>query len=304
MQIKMSMLQRSAVPPVVGPPPRRPALAQLWQVGGLAAVITIAFLMWGSCSFKRVGTSDFVGVRIPGAAGSRQPHAVPLRAAGAGEGGWIMPPPVALDAADAYAASKYDAHLTHLVSLARELAGAQGASVADTRAAYAAALSAVSAEGVFDASAAAMAALRNSSRAQQLATQLITHALAMISHTGLDRVVRCRPDPDLPPPPAARYVIAANLHNSEAVLPNFALQLLRVVVLSMPPGDAYVSIYESGSGDATPRWLHALALLLPPVGVPSNITIAGALVRQHGQERIQYLVGVRNALVAPFFPAE
>jgi len=61
----------------------------------------------------------------------------------------------------------------------------------------------------------------------------------------------------------------------------------------------FVQIYESNSTDSTGRWLQLLQLLLEPIGVPSNITINGTLTRQPSQDRIEYLAGVRNALLPP-----
>ena len=46
-------------------------------------------------------------------------------------------------------------------------------------------------------------------------------------------------------------------------------------------------------------WLRMLQLLLEPIGVPSNITVGGGLVRRQGQERIEHLAAVRNALLPP-----
>ena len=45
-------------------------------------------------------------------------------------------------------------------------------------------------------------------------------------------------------------LIAANLHNSVALIPHYSLQLLALLA-ARPPGSAFLSIYESGSSDAT-----------------------------------------------------
>ena len=85
--------------------------------------------------------------------------------------------------------------------------------------------------------------------------------------------VPCWEDPTLPPLPAGQHVfLASNLHDNEALLPHFSLQLLRLLVAA-PQGSCYVSIYESGSGDRTgacpvplPRimspWVHAEPILV------------------------------------------
>lgn len=44
--------------------------------------------------------------------------------------------------------------------------------------------------------------------------------------------------------------LASNLHNNEDLLPHYILQLLQLIV-SLPVGSSYVSIYESGSTDQT-----------------------------------------------------
>ncbi|KAI8470694.1 MAG: hypothetical protein J3K34DRAFT_458716 [Monoraphidium minutum] len=138
-------------------------------------------------------------------------------------------------------------------------------------------------------------------------------------------------DPSLPPalPPGRRVLVAANLRNSEAVMPNFVVQLLALVVAQGEDGAApargpggegeegaapvrgpggkagggessvFVSVYESGSkaGDATGDWLLLLRMLLEPIAVPSNITARGGLTRAAGQERIEFLAAARNALL-------
>ena len=63
--------------------------------------------------------------------------------------------------------------------------------------------------------------------------------------------VPCLLDPTLPTPPRDKKIfIAANLHNNAALMPHFVTQLLLSVV-SLTPGNAFVSLYESGSTDAT-----------------------------------------------------
>ena len=63
--------------------------------------------------------------------------------------------------------------------------------------------------------------------------------------------VPCLLDPTLPTPPRDKKIfIAANLHNNAALMPHFLTQLL-LSVISFTPGDAFVSLYESGSTDAT-----------------------------------------------------
>lgn len=59
-----------------------------------------------------------------------------------------------------------------------------------------------------------------------------------------------------------------------------------------------VSIYESGSSDATPEWLTALAALLDVLGVPNAVVTRGALQRAPRQHRIEFLASVRNQVGA------
>ncbi len=49
---------------------------------------------------------------------------------------------------------------------------------------------------------------------------------------------------------AERYLVAANMHNNEEVLPHFILQLIHLFAV-LPPETAFLSIYESGSKDST-----------------------------------------------------
>jgi hypothetical protein len=47
-----------------------------------------------------------------------------------------------------------------------------------------------------------------------------------------------------------KYLIAADMHNNEELLPHFATQLLHFLAL-MPTGSVFLSLYESGSTDST-----------------------------------------------------
>lgn len=49
---------------------------------------------------------------------------------------------------------------------------------------------------------------------------------------------------------AERYLVAANMHNNEEVLPHFIIQLVHLFAV-LPPESAFLSIYESGSNDST-----------------------------------------------------
>lgn len=73
------------------------------------------------------------------------------------------------------------------------------------------------------------------------------------------------------------------------------MQLLRLVLPPQRPFQlpaVYVSLYESGSEDATPVYLAVLDHLLSAAGVPASIVIKGNLVRTEGDYRITYLAKV------------
>jgi hypothetical protein len=64
-------------------------------------------------------------------------------------------------------------------------------------------------------------------------------------------------------PPDQRYYFAANLRNTAEMLPHFTTQML-FTVTTLPVGQAFVSIYESGSTDTT--GVHSA--WLPLISVP------------------------------------
>lgn len=87
-------------------------------------------------------------------------------------------------------------------------------------------------------------------------------------------VVDCIVDKTLPDSVhGQRVFLASNLHNNEELLPHYFLQLLSLIV-SLPVGSSYVSIYESGSTDQTGEACalqvqsegsnHAYAIVLAP----------------------------------------
>jgi hypothetical protein len=101
------------------------------------------------------------------------------------------------------------------------------------------------------------------------------------------------------PLPSRHYLLAANFHNSAAVLPNFVAQTLRLALL-LPQGHLAVSLYESGSSDISRLCLTLLHQLLLPLRVPHNITVHGTLSPRLGLPRIQLLAALRNALLDPW----
>ena len=97
-----------------------------------------------------------------------------------------------------------------------------------------------------------------------------------------------------------RYFFAALLHNNEAVLPFWQRELLKtlLVVANRERSNVFVSIYESGSTDATQAWLRELELALQQMGVPSNIHIGGS-DRGSYPGRIEHLAALRNEALKP-----
>jgi hypothetical protein len=170
---------------------------------------------------------------------------------------------------------------------------------------------------------AANGSLDDPSTRYPLFARFVGHALATLSYSGEERILPCsRRDASLPRPADAaaaatttsagaaaaaaaaplRLLVAGNLFNSELLMPNYMLQLLRFLVDDVAAGQAYVAIYESGSSDHTPQHMALLAMLLEPSGVPFNLTIDGVLLRRGPKhDRISFLAAVRNAIVAPSF---
>ncbi|GLC45341.1 hypothetical protein PLESTB_000312100 [Pleodorina starrii] len=88
----------------------------------------------------------------------------------------------------------------------------------------------------------------------------------------------------------------ANLYNSAEVLPNMILQLLAVLG-SLGGGQhaprCFVSVYESGSTDATPTLLDVLRQTLDLLGVPNRIVTGGDINRQQHQQQLRRAGGRR-----------
>eukprot|EP00210_Caulerpa_lentillifera_P008024 g7661.t1 len=95
-----------------------------------------------------------------------------------------------------------------------------------------------------------------------------------------------------------RLFIASNLINCEKTMPNFILQLLKLITL-YNEDQIRVSIYESGSTDMTPSWLVLLQTILTKINVTNSITVHGNLVRDANEDRIEFLAKIRNEAIAP-----
>ena len=99
-----------------------------------------------------------------------------------------------------------------------------------------------------------------------------------------------------PPPPISLY-IAANFRDNAATVPAFTAELLKLAADVGPP-NLFVTVYESGSADGTPRLLDDARRALEAAGVATNITANGSLTRR-GRQRIDFLADARNELLKP-----
>ena len=99
-----------------------------------------------------------------------------------------------------------------------------------------------------------------------------------------------------PPTPISLY-IAANFRDNAATVPAFTVELLKLAADVGPP-NLFVTVYESGSADGTPRLLDDARRALEAAGVATNITANGPLTRR-GRQRIDFLADARNELLKP-----
>ncbi|KAJ2891649.1 hypothetical protein GGI21_005802, partial [Coemansia aciculifera] len=95
-----------------------------------------------------------------------------------------------------------------------------------------------------------------------------------------------------------RIFVAANLYNSEAVLPNMAMQLLALANM-LGHDRVFVSIYENGSKDKTKEILRRFNDVLDVLGIGHKI-IAENTTKPAHSHRIEYLAQLRNKALEPF----
>ncbi|KAJ2747476.1 hypothetical protein GGI20_000465 [Coemansia sp. BCRC 34301] len=95
------------------------------------------------------------------------------------------------------------------------------------------------------------------------------------------------------------FFVAANLHNSEKVLPNMAAQLLALAD-ALGHTRLFVSIYENGSTDKTKEILHQFNATLDALGIAHRIVADDTSKPQH-VHRIEYLAKVRNYALEPLY---
>jgi hypothetical protein len=100
-----------------------------------------------------------------------------------------------------------------------------------------------------------------------------------------------------------RYFIAACLHQADDILPQWSMELIRLL-LALRQADTegaatnvFVSIYESGSNDTTKLLLEDLRGHLNFLGVPNSIVLGN--MYRNGTNRIEFLGAVRNKALEP-----
>ncbi|GIL82322.1 hypothetical protein Vretimale_7286 [Volvox reticuliferus] len=147
----------------------------------------------------------------------------------------------------------------------------------------------------------------------------------------LGTAAECLQHPNTPhgSPGPLSYIIAANLYECEAIMPFWILEVLRLALLLRNDpllqqayfhnvttqtnfkSTASISIYESGSQDATVTWLRVAEALWTAAAIPNTVVINGVLTRQtlmdpfsgafYKQHRIEYLASLRNAAMEPVY---
>ncbi|KAJ2099778.1 hypothetical protein GGI09_002619 [Coemansia sp. S100] len=93
--------------------------------------------------------------------------------------------------------------------------------------------------------------------------------------------------------------IAANLHNSQNILPNMALQLLALAD-TLGHDRVFISIYENGSEDRTKEILRRFDYALNALGIAHRI-LADDTPKPEHIHRIEYLAKVRNLALEPLY---
>ena len=99
-----------------------------------------------------------------------------------------------------------------------------------------------------------------------------------------------------------RYFIAANLFNSERVLPTLIMNIAEVITTFINSGAyVYISIYENGSTDDTSKWLHAFDYLLSKWKIPHQIRSDPETCAWSDYNRIDMLAELRNRALTPLY---
>ncbi|KAJ2789157.1 hypothetical protein GGI18_002565 [Coemansia linderi] len=93
--------------------------------------------------------------------------------------------------------------------------------------------------------------------------------------------------------------LAANLYNSEKVLPNMATQFLKLAD-TLGHSRIFISIYENGSTDKTKEILHQFNDTLNALGIAHRIVAEDTPKPEH-IHRIEYLAKLRNYAMEPLY---
>ncbi|KAJ1904629.1 hypothetical protein GGH13_008034 [Coemansia sp. S155-1] len=96
--------------------------------------------------------------------------------------------------------------------------------------------------------------------------------------------------------------IAANLHNSQKILPNMALQLLALAD-TLGHDRVFISIYENGSRDRTKEILRRFDSTLESLGIAHQI-LTDNTRKPRNMHRIEYLAKVRNLALEPLYSSD
>lgn len=97
-----------------------------------------------------------------------------------------------------------------------------------------------------------------------------------------------------------KIFIAACLHQSEEIFPNWTSELVRLLLALMDSENSanfFVSIYESGSSDGTVGYLRNLDRHLEFMGVPNKIVTGGET--RDERQRIEFMADIRNKAMEP-----
>eukprot|EP00834_Sanchytrium_tribonematis_P004333 NODE_207_length_12890_cov_0.936518.p3 type:complete len:398 gc:universal NODE_207_length_12890_cov_0.936518:6383-7576(+) len=95
-----------------------------------------------------------------------------------------------------------------------------------------------------------------------------------------------------------KYFIVLNLHNSDQILPNMALQINKLIFSWLGTDNVYISIYESGSSDYTKEYLRQWSKLLNTNKVRHHFQTE-TISKTKQMNRIDYLARVRNKALDP-----
>jgi len=93
-----------------------------------------------------------------------------------------------------------------------------------------------------------------------------------------------------------------DFYDSEHILPTF-FQELPILLQHLGPQNVYISIFENGSSDTTPKLLNLMGELLESLGAPHRIITLGMSdipIKENGH-RIAFLAGARNKALEPLY---